>query len=166
MLLRSASTPILKSCNFLSSSEPDLSIRIHTSPRSISMSLSSSSIKKIPRTLSDGDLKHLHISKKKTFLNKPLTSGYLVEDEQGEGEFSTYNEKESCLSGGLVLDEGSGGGGGGNGGVLGGGGGGDGNGDGGKGSESMEMYYQNMIKAYPEDALILANYAKFLKEVF
>jgi len=31
--------------------------------------------------------------------------------------------------------------------------------------ESMNLYYQNMIKAYPGDALLLANYAKFLKEV-
>ncbi|CAK7353692.1 unnamed protein product [Dovyalis caffra] len=52
----------------------------------------------------------------------------------------------------------------------GGGGGGDGcwdssNGPNGSDHESMDVYYQNTIKAYPNDALLLANYAKFLKEV-
>lgn len=162
MLLRSASSPILKSCSFRSSPEPDLGMRIHTH-RSISMSFSSSSIKKIPRTLSDGDLQQLHISKTKTLFNNPLTSHDLLveEEEEGEGEFSTYNETTPRLSGGLLLDDGCGGGAGGNGGVLGGGG----DGDSGKESESMDVYYQEMIKAYPEDALVLANYAKFLKEI-
>lgn len=166
MLLRSASSPILKSRSFRSSPEPDLGMRIHT-PRSVSMSSSSSSIKRIPRTLSDVDLQQLHISKTKTLFNNPLTSrDLLVEEEEegekeGEGEFSTYNETTQRLSGGLMLDDGCGGGAGGNGGVLGGGG----DGDSGKESESMDVYYQEMIKAYPEDALVLANYAKFLKEI-
>lgn len=163
MLLRSASSPILKSCSFRSSPEPDLGMRIHT-PRSISMSFSSSSIKKIPRTLSDGDLQQLHISKTKTLFNNPLTSRDLLEEEEEEeekGEFSTYNETTPRLSGGLLLDDGCGGSAGGNGGVLGGGG----DGDSGKESESMDVYYQEIIKAYPEDALVLANYAKFLKEI-
>lgn len=96
-----------------------------------------------------------------------ISRDLLVEEEEGGGEeegqreFSTYNETTPRLSGGLLLDDGCGGGAGGNGGFLGGGG----DGDSGKESESMDVYYQEMIKAYPEDALVLANYAKFLKEV-
>lgn len=60
------------------------------------------------------------------------------------------------------------GGGDGNGGTAGGGGGGGGGSDGywdsEKGSESLDGYYQKMIKEYPEDSLLLGNYARFLKE--
>lgn len=38
-------------------------------------------------------------------------------------------------------------------------------GDSGRGSGSVDEYYQKMIEAYPGDALILSNYARFLKEV-
>lgn len=51
------------------------------------------------------------------------------------------------------------------GGGRGGGDGSDGYWDSEKGSESMDGYYQKMIKEYPEDALLLGNYARFLKEV-
>ncbi|GMY29301.1 Tetratricopeptide-like helical domain containing protein [Fagus crenata] len=34
-----------------------------------------------------------------------------------------------------------------------------------KGSESVDVYYQKMIRAYPGDALLLGNYASFLKQV-
>ncbi|KAL5783116.1 hypothetical protein ACOSP7_008145 [Xanthoceras sorbifolium] len=171
MLLRSASTPILKSCSFRSSPEPDLGIRFLTA-RSLSMSLSMSPTnkkEKIPRTLSDGDLKRLHISKKekkKNFLNNQLTSQDLVEEVQGEGGICLHDQTttSSSLRNGLMLDNGCSAGGGGSGGVSGYGGGG-GPGDSGRGSENMDVYYQKMIKAYPGDALLLANYAKFLKEV-
>ncbi|KAJ8751798.1 hypothetical protein K2173_025986 [Erythroxylum novogranatense] len=33
------------------------------------------------------------------------------------------------------------------------------------GNETMDIYYQGMIQTYPGDALLLANYARFLKEV-
>ncbi|KAK9280260.1 hypothetical protein L1049_013948 [Liquidambar formosana] len=83
--------------------------------------------------------------------------------------FSSSGLDESTVVG---VDEGSAGfvdGGGG-----GGGGGGSGGGDenGGSGcwdsdheNESMDGYYQKMIRAYPGSALILGNYARFLKEV-
>ncbi|KAL7239709.1 hypothetical protein ACSBR2_005569 [Camellia fascicularis] len=84
--------------------------------------------------------------------------------------------------GGVVVGGGAGyggggsltGGGGGRGGGGGGGGGGSGDGDGdgssgnwdsNHGNNSTEEYYQKMIDAYPGDALLLSNYAKFLKEV-
>ncbi|KAK3219385.1 hypothetical protein Dsin_013355 [Dipteronia sinensis] len=61
--------------------------------------------------------------------------------------------------------------------ICGGGGGGGGDGDGGggsgfnesnnnnHGSDSTDVYYQKMIEANPSNALLLGNYAKFLKEV-
>lgn len=33
------------------------------------------------------------------------------------------------------------------------------------GRDKIDFYYQNMIETYPCDALLLGNYAKFLKEV-
>jgi hypothetical protein len=33
------------------------------------------------------------------------------------------------------------------------------------GRDRIDAYYQNMIEAHPCDALLLGNYAKFLKEV-
>ncbi|KAK1550156.1 hypothetical protein Q3G72_014636 [Acer saccharum] len=159
MLLRSASTPILKSCSFRSSLEPDhLSILFHTTTRSVSMPTNY----KIPRTLSDGDLNRLHISSKKK--NKSFLNNHQLTPQD---ETTTAAMATSCLHNGLVLDNGCGGGDGGRGGVSGGGGGGggDGYGDSGRGSESMDVYYQKMIEMYPGDALILANYAKFLKDV-
>ncbi|KAK2660462.1 hypothetical protein Ddye_006995 [Dipteronia dyeriana] len=162
MLLRSASTPILKSCSFRSSPEPDhLGIRIQTTTtRSVSMPLSSSSKNnKIPRTLSDGDLNRLHISSKK----EKEKSKCFLNNHQLTSQDETKTTATSCLHNGLVLDNGCGGGGGGRGGVS--GGGGDGYGNSGRGSESMDVYYQKMIEMYPGDALILANYAKFLKDV-
>ncbi|KAK3212103.1 hypothetical protein Dsin_016809 [Dipteronia sinensis] len=166
MLLRSASTPILKSCSFRSSPEPDLlGIWIQTTTtRSVSMSLSSSSKNnKIPRTLSDGDLNRLHMSSKKEKEKKKNKS--FLNNHQLTSQDETKTTATSYLHNGLVLDNGCVGGGGGRGGVSGGGGGGDGYGDSGRGSESMDVYYQKMIEMYPGDALILANYAKFLKDV-
>ena len=85
-------------------------------------------------------------------------------------------EKEKVLQ---TLVVGGGGAGGGGGRVCGGGGGGGGS-DGGDGSgfgsdsydsnrwhghDSTDAYYQKMIEANPGNALLLSNYAKFLKEV-
>lgn len=101
-----------------------------------------------------------------------LLSTIVVEEEEEEvgptgGTFFLSSNS------GLDLVEGvaAGGGsicGGGNGGTP---GGGDGN-DGGSqywnsnyGSEIMDLYYQNMITANPENPLFLSNYARFLKEV-
>ncbi|KAI8019824.1 hypothetical protein LOK49_LG04G01155 [Camellia lanceoleosa] len=72
--------------------------------------------------------------------------------------------------GGGSLTRGGGGRGGGGGGGGGGSGGGDGDGssrywDSNRGNNITEEYYQKMIDAYPGDAVLLSNYAKFLKEV-
>ncbi|OWM86715.1 hypothetical protein CDL15_Pgr015751 [Punica granatum] len=68
-------------------------------------------------------------------------------------------ERPELLVGG---GEGNGGGGGG---ACGGGGGGGGWEWGGQGSESLDEHYQSLIKSYPGDALLLGNYARFLKDV-
>lgn len=37
--------------------------------------------------------------------------------------------------------------------------------DWGQGKKRLDEYYQNMIKTYPGETIVLTNYAKFLKEV-
>lgn len=78
--------------------------------------------------------------------------------------------EEGCLPQTLVVGGGVGGGGGG--GMCGGGRGSDDGSDSGsqdpgswRGRESTDAYYEMMIQANPGNALLLANYAKFLKEV-
>lgn len=136
MLLRSASTPILKSSSSTLRVESDPSIiRIKHNRSFISVAAAASSPStSLTKTTSDGNLKRL------LQVSKP----------QGRSE--------------LVLENGHGGGCGGSG-YGGGYGGGDGYGDWDKGSESMDLYYQKMIRAYPDDPLVLSNYAKYLKEV-
>jgi hypothetical protein len=136
MLLRSASTPIL-------SKESDVGLRI-TITRTVSMPLSTM---KIPRTTSDGNLRPWS----RALPKKEKNLSELIRGSMG-----------------LELDEGCHGGGGlvGGGGRSGGGDGSEGRREWGNGSESMDGYYQKMIGAYPGDALLLGNYARFLKEVF
>ncbi|KAF5748184.1 hypothetical protein HS088_TW04G00134 [Tripterygium wilfordii] len=162
MLLRSASTPI-----FRSFTEPDLGLRIKPI-RPISMSLSS--IKKIS---SESDLRHNSFSKKKVLSTTPSIRPVLVEEEvedEIDSCFGTialfYEERdaigveEKAIPG---VSDGIGGCDGGGGGLSGGSGG--GSGESGMQSESMDSYYQRMINEYPGDALLLGNYARFLKEV-
>ncbi|CAI9782471.1 unnamed protein product [Fraxinus pennsylvanica] len=182
MLLRSSSTPVLNSLIPHSrepSSEPDF---IHQTPKSrcSTIFLSSSnliasldeSIKKLSRTLSETDLEDLKIpskpTKKCTCNMHHLLSTIVVEEEEEEvgptgGAF--FLSSNSGLD--LVEDVAVGGGsihGGGSGGTPGGGGGG-GGGDGNDGSSqywnsnfgsgSMDLYYQNMITANPENPIFL-----------
>ncbi|KAG8639297.1 hypothetical protein MANES_14G133300v8 [Manihot esculenta] len=200
MLLRSASTPILNSWishTKESSPEPEICHQIHkfrsltltassTSPFSSSSSSShDDSVKKMIRALSENDLKHLPLPKKKP-MNKIMDAVMLEEEDEktalvGPGCFtlgaSVLNEE--CAVGtkddgllGFLVDGGVGSGGGK---IYGGGGGsgGSGRGDDGDsgfwdsnlGSDSTDVYYQKMIEANPGNSLLLSNYAKFLKEV-
>lgn len=209
MLLKSTSTPILKSWIHQPTLGMDLSIPFKTS-RSISLSLSSppsppprssslsssspisSSTKKILRTLSENDLKEVLNSKTKLFstgFSHDVVENPEKEDEEENMGLETSLEKLLSTSG---LDEsrvvgvnedcadvlGCHGGGSCGGGLCGGGGddgGGNGGGGGDEGSEnwdwwdhgneSMDGYYQKMIKADPGNALLLGNYARYLKEV-
>ncbi|KAL2500721.1 Tetratricopeptide repeat (TPR)-like superfamily protein [Forsythia ovata] len=175
MLLRSASTPVLNSLiphSKESSPEPEF---IHQTPKSRSSTilLSSSnstasldeSINKMSRAFSDTDLKELiKIPSKPTCMHGLFSAIEGCEfGAGGVGSVRTLVEE--------VVSEGGGGGsicGGGSGGTPGGGDGNDGDSqywNSNYGSGSMDMYYQNMIKANPENPLLLSNYARFLKEV-
>lgn len=65
---------------------------------------------------------------------------------------------------GVMVEEGANGGGGGEG-KINGGGGGDGN-DYEDDESSMDLYYRNMIEANLGNAMLLSNYANYLKEVY
>ncbi|KAF8035876.1 hypothetical protein BT93_C1791 [Corymbia citriodora subsp. variegata] len=194
MLLRSTSTPILKasSCIHQTSSESELTFRIPTG-RPFSLNLSSSSAlsdaekkkkTKMSTASSEKDVRE-SLKPKKRLSSKGSSLLLTREPKDGEQEDeeedrygadqvrdgkspsqsvwscsglseALLDEKFSVLSGG---DTGSSGGG------RGGDGGRDGRGAWGQGSESLDAYYQRMIKAHPGDALLLGNYARFLKEV-
>ncbi|XP_030452482.1 uncharacterized protein LOC115674273 [Syzygium oleosum] len=192
MLLRSTSARILKpsSCIHQTSSEHELTFRIPTS-RPFSLNLSPSSAlsdterkKKISMTSSEKDVRELLKPKKR--LSSKGSSLILIQeprDGEQEEEEEKYGENQACaekspfwsmwscsgLSEALVDKKCNVLVGGGMGSVDGGGGGGDGGrdrcGGWGQGSESLDGYYQRMIKAHPGDALLLGNYARFLKEV-
>ncbi|KDP33593.1 hypothetical protein JCGZ_07164 [Jatropha curcas] len=163
MLLRSTSTPLLKTyvCQ-LSTPEPDPG-----SPRPVSLSLE--------RTSSDGELKLLSLVREKMLTKSPARSGRaVVFKEEKSVCMETASSLLSDSSRSVALDDieeeermvSDGGDGLGNGGGSGGAGtrnAGDGFWD--LSHERMDNYYQIMIETYPGDALLLANYAKFLKEV-
>lgn len=201
MLLRSASTPILNSWIPHSkepSPEPEIFHQTHKI-RSLSLTASCSSsfsstsilsnddsIKKMTRALSETDLRHLSLPKKKP-INKIMDGITLDEEEQKNVLFnsglclgsSVLNEEceigteDNGLLGLLVGgDVGCGGGkicgrggSGGNGGSDGRDDGNSGFWDSNHGNDSTEIYYQKMIEANPGNSLLLSNYAKFLKEV-
>ncbi|MFS7917158.1 putative tetratricopeptide-like helical domain superfamily [Helianthus anomalus] len=153
MLLRSSSNPALNSWLqqqnpiLLSSPEPDF---IHKNFRSPTLSLHSSndSPKKIARSSSESDLVSFSVSKRRNSLSgaSSLLSSVSVEEDVEAEEI----ESKGLLlfsSSGLDVDEAVV--------VDGGGGGGDG----------TDGYYMNMIETDPGNSLILANYAKYLKEV-
>ncbi|XWS17815.1 hypothetical protein CRYUN_Cryun33cG0100400 [Craigia yunnanensis] len=143
MLLRSSSTPILKTCILQNSAAADSGHRIPSKP----ISLTASPINKIQRTSSDGNMKQIAILKRQKLPVSPIGSPNSIKEE----DFSF-----TILS--LVC-------GGDNGGGAGGGGGAEGFGDWDEGKQRMDECYENMIKTYPGETLFLTNYAKFLKEV-
>ncbi|KAK1549936.1 hypothetical protein Q3G72_010808 [Acer saccharum] len=181
MLLRSASTPLLNSWILHSKdpSSPDVEARTKsitlTSPspsHPICSLQNDGTSKRLTRALSETDLWTLSVPKKRPV--NTIFNGMALEEEDevktasslGVGLFSnTGLVAEGCEIGVLV-----------GGGVYGGGGGGGGGSDGGdgrwgswesnnNGNDSMDDYYQKMIKADPGNPLLLGNYAKFLKEV-
>ncbi|KAJ0261251.1 Tetratricopeptide repeat [Hirschfeldia incana] len=179
MLLRSASTPILTSLVHVSSPIEPESLHQIQRPRSVTLSSSPSycyspmsihssdeSSRRIKRTASETDLKHLTSSKPPPS-SKFLTGAALMEDvEEGIGfgiiRTSSYDSDTAWK----LEDEtevGGGGGGGGekrrSGGRSDGGGGDDG------GEDSTDVHYREMIEANPGNGIFLSNYAKFLKEV-
>lgn len=180
MLLRSTSTPILKTyanaavaaygCQ-LSAQEADHGPRFSPS-RTVSWCLK--------RTSSEGELRLFSMAKEKISSKSPKSgmsvcmetasllsdrsSVALAEVEEVEEEEEEVEEIETLPMGGDL-----GGVSGNNGGRRGGSGGSDGSSwdsdHGNEENEHMDKYYQSMIRTYPGDGLLLANYAKFLKEV-
>ncbi|XP_059274749.1 uncharacterized protein LOC132029519 isoform X1 [Lycium ferocissimum] len=162
MLLRSVSAPILKSCVIDPSPEPI----IRTISASISISLNHDPIiKKISTTVSDRNFNELYKIKIKPF-PKGGYSQFASNCSQNQEtvtsslsfgvstSMSLVSEMERLDQECAVLENGGGGGR-----ICGGGDGSD------HGFESIEDYYQEMIKVDPNNLLFLGNYAKFLKEV-
>ncbi|KZV55240.1 hypothetical protein F511_25837 [Dorcoceras hygrometricum] len=159
MLLRSYSSPVLKSwLPQQLNSEPEFSVRTIPQTRSFSSSIHMSSVslndpsKKMERISSETDLKELEKS-------RPVNSGS-CENLHGllstvmytnDGDEEEEEEEEEHVGGGGRRSCGS---------RIGGSGFLDSNG----GSDSMEMYYQEMVAADPGNSMILSNYARFLKE--
>lgn len=177
MLLRSSSNPALHTCfrheNPKESSSFE-SLFIHRNPRSPTVSLYTfnslnDSPKKLTRASSEADLSGYFVSKARSPLCKNtncLLSSIAVE-EVSEGEESDNGGLLFSTSGlyqndghefGVMVD-----------GIGGGGGEGKISGRGGHGNhhenDSTDLYYQNMIEANPGNAMLLSNYAKYLKEV-
>ncbi|XWS70430.1 hypothetical protein CRYUN_Cryun03dG0047600 [Craigia yunnanensis] len=144
MLLRSSSTPIL-TCIPHSSAAVDSGHRIPSKP----ISLTASPIKKIQRTSSDGNLRQIAIAKKQKLPVSLMGSPLSVKEEGTDFSLTTLSLVGGSDNGGDVGD----------------GGGSEGFGDWDQGKQGMDEYYQNMIKTYPGETLLLTNYAKFLKEV-
>ncbi|OMO61653.1 Tetratricopeptide TPR-1 [Corchorus capsularis] len=143
MLLRSSSSPILKTCIHPSSATVDSAQKIPSKRNSLTPS--ASPIKTIQRTSSESNMRQIAIPKRHNLHTSNLMGR--------RHPTSVEEEEETFVSGG------------GNGGGLAGRQGFGGDWGGGRGKkQSMDEYYQNMIEIYPGDPLLLANYAKFLKE--
>lgn len=168
---------------------PSMSLKSSSSGEESSWVLS----RKLPRAVSETDLRDLAARKLKPLAQSskrlPSQSVEEGEEERSIDSFSSslllsssgLNESvenaEGCsvgLSGTLFSGDGFGSIGGG-GGICGGGGrggsdvgdgeGGSGFSDSNRGNNSTDAYYQKMIEADPGNALLLSNYAMFLKEV-
>lgn len=117
--------------------------------------------------------KHPGSSIQRLFSSSGLGGKLLVDNERKGCDVDGSAVQTMVMGGGLGSNGGKicGGGGGGGSSDGGGGGGGSGffgnssNGNNNHGSNSTDAYYQKMIEANPENALLLGNYAKFLKEV-
>ncbi|GMJ15863.1 hypothetical protein HRI_005255500 [Hibiscus trionum] len=144
MLLRSSSTPIL--CIPQSSAVADSGHRSSSKP----ITVTASSHNRIQRTPSDSNVRQTAVPKKHS--PSPLISTRSLGAQDSFKEDGTDNIGSSTLSlaGGDVGSKG---------------GAAQGFGDYGEGKQMVDEYYQNLIKTYPGETILLANYAKFLKEV-
>ncbi|KAF8110918.1 hypothetical protein N665_0078s0105 [Sinapis alba] len=140
MILRSASSLDLNIRAAQKSSAPRCTngARVATTARPVSASLRG--CKSMPRASSDGNL---HESRTKT-------SSVYYDDTASSRALERSRLHQGGSNGGF----------GGRGGDVTGG-----DGGGGGGGGSVDGYYEEMIQRYPGDALLLANYARFLKEV-
>ncbi|CAH1426489.1 unnamed protein product [Lactuca virosa] len=174
MLLRSSSNPALNSWFRHENSKESSSLEhlfIGRNPRSPTISLYSlnpknDSPKKIARASSEADLNDSFVTKGMSPLCKLSSIAVAEESEEEESDdgvllFSTSGLYQNGHGFGVMVDGIHGGGGGGGEGKI--------SGRGGHGNhhenDSTDFYYQNMIEANPGNAMLLSNYAKYLKEV-
>ncbi|XP_030516292.2 uncharacterized protein LOC115729804 [Rhodamnia argentea] len=185
MLLRSASTPVLNSWAPHTDSLP-VPEAVHPMNRTRSLSLTASyspvedfASKRVARVRSESNLHDIPVPKRKPIAG--LLNGLALEEEREELGFGGAVPEECQIrvgdAGFLSLLVGGDVGGAGGGKICGGGGSGGGSSDGGdgggrfedwdanRGKEGTDSYYKRMIEADPGNALILSNYARFLKEV-
>ncbi|XP_020226882.1 uncharacterized protein LOC109808339 [Cajanus cajan] len=168
MLLRSSTMPIPSSWlpRFMESSlEPESVLQ---PPRTLSTPVQSSAEKKTCMSIKVRESDEGEEAKKKIYKKKgipPFSSSGLdrevVEHEEG-GERKKGSKLQTLVMGGGM---GSGSGYNGNGRSFDGEHAGDFSEENNHGRDWTDAYYQNMIEANPNDALLLGNYAKFLKEV-
>ncbi|XP_019443372.1 PREDICTED: uncharacterized protein LOC109347774 isoform X2 [Lupinus angustifolius] len=174
MLLRSSSTPILSSLlSYSKESSHELEPILHHLPRTTSVSCLSQNLVDIDliQTSPNPKRKH-HVPRCCNILKNQLSTRIIERDEVKQKTYMKAKlhedfgvEKKDSMLHVSVMD------GGGNNGS--GRGSDDGNGRGWSFSEgnnhgnsdNSDAHYQNMIEANPNDALLLGNYAKFLKEV-
>jgi len=131
----------------------------------MSVHSSDDSSRRMKRTASDSDLRHLTSTKPP--VSKFLSGGALMEDvDEGIGFGLIRTSSYDGIS--WALDEDTEVAGGGGGGMFHGGGKGrsGGRSDGGDGGDdNTDVHYRKMIEANPGNGIFLSNYAKFLKEV-
>ncbi|KAK8509326.1 hypothetical protein V6N13_062375 [Hibiscus sabdariffa] len=139
MLLRSSSTPIL-----CIPAVADSGHRSSTKP----ITMTASSHNMIQRTPSDGNMRQTAIPKKHSPLMSSRSLG--AQDSLKEEGIDNIGSSALSLAGGNV---------GSNDGAA------QGFGGYGEGKQMIDDYYQNLIETYPGETILLANYAKFLKEV-
>ncbi|CAL5210597.1 unnamed protein product [Lathyrus oleraceus] len=144
MLLRSFSAPILSSLLLSKFNEPYLELE-HTLklPRTISLLSLSQNKTKIDLKNSSSPKKTISIERKE------VNEGKMVQTSMMGGGMKNNG---GCKGGGRGSDGGNG-----RGWNL--------NEGNNHGRDKIDSYYQNMIETHPFDALLLGNYAKFLKEV-
>ncbi|GMI89290.1 hypothetical protein like AT4G32340 [Hibiscus trionum] len=141
MLLRSSSSPILKSSVPQKPPPVDSAHRIPSK----NVSLTPSPINKIQRTSSDGNMTRHFAIPSKHKLSPMRSIKYSVKEEE-EDDDVTFQPVSLHGDG----DHG---------------GGMDRFGDWSQGKQRIDEYYRGMIRTYPGETLLLTNYAKFLKEV-
>lgn len=150
MILRSASSLDLNIRAAQKSPAPRCAngARVATTARPVSASRRG--CKSMPRASSDGNL-----HEKRAIQSRAKTPSVNHDDASS----SRVLERSRLHQGGSNGGFGGRGGDGGDGGAG-------GHGGGGGGGGSVDGYYEEMIQRYPGDALLLANYARFLKEVY
>lgn len=169
MLMRSSSTPMLHSLLPQPSPEPEFFLQMtpKSKPYSITalFSLNHDHTKKLSRNLSESDLIIRGSSTRKcSCMHARFQVPLEVEEEEEEDEDEDMGCRVEDVNSRRAAEV-----------VVGGGGSGGGDGDDGgygwcwdanKGkNNSMDLHYEKMIEANPQNSMLLGNYARFLKEI-